>query len=80
MQSSTSTKGVLLHRQAPRDFQLQSFQSTIIIFPLHFGASEWVSRLTDLEGTQPNPHHLASPERQHMLRPSVGHFPHNASK
>ena len=71
---------MLLHCQAPRDFQLQSFQSTIIIFPLHFEASEWVSGLTDLEGAQLNPHHLASPERQHMLWPSVGHLPHDASR
>lgn len=51
--------------------QLQAFQKTIINSLLHFGATEWVSRLADTEGTQPNPHHLAPPETQHMLWPSA---------
>ena len=38
---------MLLRCQAPCSVQLQSFQSTIFISLLHFGASEWVSGLTD---------------------------------
>lgn len=51
--------------------QLQAFQSAIIFSLLHFGATEWVSGLTDTEGIVPNPRHLALPKRQHMPWPSV---------